>query len=796
MYKNIFTSALTLMLALAAAPQSIEAQGLSLTPKSDKSTTLVKRSSAKNTKTTLTTKLADGKYLATYSDGIFKRKRIESVTDINNTVTIGSKALLKAQKQRKASSGSAALWESFEDYDPESATDWLPDGWSRQRTSDETDIDEAWLVGEAENFAAPDGYCYAGINYSSEYKDEWLVTPEVTVAENQVLAFYTYFNPIYMFDMSDENVDWDNLEFINKVQAMSLQVMAQVDGGEWTVIKDFYADYKDMSFLDIYYSQMSDFTKVSLPLTEYVGKSVKFAFRYSGTDADTWFIDAVSVDLPKLEAKFQLPLNEQYFGFKCNADFENLEQGLAIFPAYSDIVWTNVSNDETATYYWNYEKPRSDKGTKVEETEESLTLRYSPYYYLDDESREYFCMTPALVATALGAATGSYDEKVYMFKVGGKAEFRELDSTTYDEYGILPFDPGTEAITFLTAESPDGETADVPVFGYSDQTKNYWTNRTFHGEDEDGDYSQVMGYMNYIVPGDKPLVVEKVWANALGKISDDAVFKASFYALNASNEVPDEPFVTATCKGSDVMKTEGYSRDYLTIPFTFNAPVVLEQTDDTPGYLVEISGFTDGGVTYYAPVQSYYPNQDSKNLGWLNLNINWQGEERRSISPISNFENENGQMYCSFAINLGGYYPWLYTDIETVEIGDGETQTVALDSYYEASKLSVTCADGSALPSWLKAEMSGQYDKAVLTLTSTSTAAEDKADIVVTAPGVKVALTVNKVIGAAINSATSNAPATVKSVYSISGQRIANASTSNGLYIQIDSNGHAHKVVR
>lgn len=550
-----------------------------------------------------------------------------------------------------------------------------------------------------------------------------------------------------------------------------------------------------MSLIELAYAEMSSMTKVSLPLADYVGKNVRFAFCYEGTDGDMWLIDAVKVGMPTLDVSYMTPTDEQFYGFGCDADFSYFDTSIAIFPYYSDIVWTNMTGEDTATYNWIYDVPSDEYGTVVEASDDQLVLKYYPYYGNDDASRENYFSSPILEASAPGASDGVFSAPVGMYKAGGKAEYSD-DGETYNAYGLLPFDIITEEISYTLGESPDGETADVPIFGYSSDTKDYWTDYTFQGDPGEDDSSEVTGYVNYIVPGDKPMVVSKLWTNAIGRISDTAEFKASFYALSAEGEIPEEPFVSATCKGSDALITKGYSRDYLTIPFTFDEPVVLEATDDTPGYIVVISGFNEGGVEYFAPIQSLYPNKDEKNYGWLRRDITWNGETHVSYSPLSYYQNANGDMYCSFAINLDGYYPWLTAGVSEVAIGDGETKTVALDSYYEGSELSVKCADGSELPSWLKAEVSGRYNKTVLTLTSTTTSKASEVDLVVSAAGVKAEVKVNKVVGSAINAATSNATTAVKSVYNLNGQRVSSDFVPAGLYIQLDSNGRAHKVVR
>lgn len=795
MYKHISTLSIAAAMLIGQAQMATAtAQNVNVEASKTKGITMVKPSHAVQHKSQTLRKLANGKSLM-FDQGLKFKQKKPIVPQVNsNVIDLQAKANPKHKLPRRAAE-TAALWESFEDYDEEVGYEWLPEGWSRQRTSDDTGIEEAWFVSEEELVPAADEYCYVGINFSSSEKNEWLITPEVTISENQVFSFYVLYTPIFMFNMDDENVDWENLEFINKVKAATMDVRIQVDGGEWTVIKDFFDEYKDMSFAELANIQFSSMTKVTIPLTDYVGKTVRFAFCYSGTDGDSWFVDAVSVDLPQLEANYSLPLNEQYLGFACDADFSCVETSLALFPAYSNITWTNITDDSTASYAWTYDVPDEKQGTVIADTEDELTLKYYPNYDNDEASRETKYATPTLTASASGAADGVFCDVVDMFKVGGKAECTNEEGE-YTTYGLLPFDLVTEGISYSITESPDGETSDVPMFGYSDQTKNYWTNYVFNGDAEEGEYAEIEGYVNYIMPQDKPMVVNKVWTNALGRISDDAELKASFYKLSAEGEVPEAPFATATCKGSDVLITEGYSRDYLTVPFSFADPVVLEPSDETSGYLVEISGFNKGGVEYFAPIQSYYPNKDQKSLGWIHQYVYWAGEGLYRWLPLSYYENANGTMYCSFAINLDGYYPWLTADVESLSIGDGETKTIALDSYYDGSELNVTCADGSALPSWLKAEVSGQYNKTVLTLTSSTTGEETQADVLVSAPGVETTISVNKMIGSAINAVNNNNSATPRALYNMNGQRVNSQSVSTGLYLEVDSDGHVNKVVR
>lgn len=792
MYKHIFISSLA-GLMLMASQTCITAQTRAAdTPKEPGGGITVRQSTARQSTVTQAKRLGKGVFLELRGDGIRAHKHLNAAGLGQNMIDAqthsASRAPLKA-------SSTASLDESFEDYSGTNYFDWLPGGWTRQRTSDDTELKKAWYVSPADDEfpAPPDGDYYAGINYSGSQRDEWLITPSVSVKENQVFSFYAWFSPVYMFSLDEENINWDTYEFINKVKTASVQVMAQADGSdEWTLLKDIYDDYKDMTLMELIYAEMAEFTKISLPLTDYVGQNVRFAFRYYGADGDLWLLDKVTVDTPTVTADYSSPTSTQYWGFSCDPGLDYFSYSVAMYPVYSDLTWTNNSDDGTSTFTWEYSDPDTDE--RVTSADTNLTVAYKPDYSSEERTRYNFYEPPTLTVSAPGAADGTYTEPIDFIAAGGKPEYTEEDDDETVVYGLLPFNALTEGASIFTDTSSDGE-SEVPVFGYSDQTLNYWTNRTFQGDPEEDDRSEVMGYMNYIIPTDMPMVVTDVWTNVIGKISDDAELTASFYALNSQNEVPDEPFVSATCKGSDALVMEGYTNNYYALPFKFDSPVVLQYTDETPGYLIEISGFNQGGVEYFAPIQSYYPNKDSRNLGWLNLKIHYAGADVRSISRISNFSNENGSMFCSFAINLGAYYPWLRSETEAVTLDGTSPATVALDSYYDGADLSVTQADGTALPQWLKAEVSGRYGQTTLTLTANGTASAQNTSITLAAPGVSLPLTVN-VKGNTISQIQPAGAARQTGTYSLGGQKLATESLPAGVYIERIADGTVRKVAR
>ena len=87
------------------------------------------------------------------------------------------------------------------------------------------------------------GTYYEGINFSTNYKDEWLITPEVTLTDYPNLYYYAYVSPVFLFNL--DNVDWDTFEFTKKEVAANLEVLVKAsDETEWTVVKDYYFVYK------------------------------------------------------------------------------------------------------------------------------------------------------------------------------------------------------------------------------------------------------------------------------------------------------------------------------------------------------------------------------------------------------------------------------------------------------------------------------------------------------------------------------------------------------------------------
>lgn len=642
--------------------------------------------------------------------------------------------------------------------------------------------------------AAPDGDHYAEIIYSSSDQDEWLITPEVAVRQDMRFSFSVYFQPAFLFDLSDGYVDWDDVAFKERHVAATLQVHVAVDGGEWTLLKDLADDWQDVPLKDMLY-ETPDWTKMTFDMSAYVGHSVKFAFRYVGKDGDSMFLDDVRVGLPELEPSYANPAGSLFWGF--NKEWGVMPYSILMEPVYTPLTWTNTTYDGSAVYSWEYQDAENGKETATYEGED-LTMTCLPDYTSGNTTRNNIYAMPVLTASAPGASDGSYAGAADFFQAGGKAEWPLEDETT-TTFGLATCDLLTDGMTIMTVEVDDPAEAATPIFGHNARTTEWWTNHYFDGDQGETDKAEVNGIINFFQSPASPMVIHGLWLNAKGQISENAEFKAEVFPLSDEFVPADEPLAVATCKGSEVVMQEGGVQYYLTVPFVFDTPLVVS-SEDFAYYIVKVSGFNSDEVTYFAPLQSALPDATGMCYGWLDIRINYEGAERSTLVPIANFESEFGECYNSFYVNLDATYPWLQGEESDFEApADGESRTFVLDSYYDGAELAFTAdtPDG-ALPEWLDARVEGRYGETRLTLSvARNESASRSCEVTVSAPGVSKVLSVRQSAPDGIVSVAGNAAeAEVTGVYDTLGRRVNRADRSGKVYVVKHADGRTRKIVR
>lgn len=712
-------------------------------------------------------------------------KRIVGIPAINKQMNVARRA--------EASDNGSSFAESFEGFNGEST--WLPEGWTRKSTEG-LDYINSWFIAAPNSWtpSPADGDYFAEIIYATTEQDEWLITPEVSVPENGILSFYSYFEPVYLFDTSNEYIDWDNMTFIEKRVSATLQILVSVDGGEWTLLKDVIDDYKDMSLMDLFYAEPMGMTKMTLSLGKYNGKKIKVAFRYVGKDGDSMFIDNVKVGLPELEASYANPVGTMFWGF--DKEFSLMPYSIMMEPVYTPLTWTNTTNNDAAAYSWYYHDPEANE--QLTFAGNDLTMTYKPDYTNEFTTRNNLYYLPTLTASAAGASDGTYKAPYDFFQAGGRPDFLFDGEETVSTFGLATCDFLNEGMTIMTVEADDPMEASIPIFGHNEKTTAWWTDHFFQGDQEEGDKAEVDGIINVFMAPASPMAIQGLWLNAKGQISENTEFTAAIYPLSDEGSPTEEPIAMAKCQGKDVLIQEGGMQNYLTLPFRFESPVVVSDKDFS-FYIVKVSGFNSDEVTYFAPLQSALPNPDYMCYGWLDLSITWAGKKSNSLIPIANFESEFGECLNSFYINLDATYPWLQGEGDKFEAkAEGESKEFALDSYYDASELKfeANTADGN-LPSWLTAKCEGRYGDTKLTFTVAPGTEACSCDVTVSAPGVSKTYQISRNATSGIEnvetSATSN---NVVGIYNISGQRISDTNNSGSIRIVKYADGSTKKIAK
>lgn len=714
---------------------------------------------------------------------------------LKRLVSTGNNKISKANFKSKKSAAlpeNVVLKESFEDWDG-STEGWLPEGWSIESKGlpFESEYTETWFVEEPYPGYEPDpdGQFYEAVFYNqSNSKDEWLITPAVTLTDNPVLYCDIFVSRVFMFNVNDGYVDWDNMEFIKKECITNVQICIKAEGdADWTVLKDYYEECKDMTFQEISDLEPSELEREAIVLTGYEGKKVQIGFRYFGVDGNNTYVDDIQLSNPQLDACYTYPDGTLFYGIDKN--FTMMNQSIPLLPVNQKLYFfvDEGDDDDSASdpsgvkinYQWTYEAPDRSAATS---SGDYLAVEYKPDYTSASSCMNNFYSSPILTATAEGAAPSEFT-RYDMFQAGGKAEMK--DDEGYYAFGSTVFDANTEGIDLFVVDTDD---ATIPPFGYADGVDKYWTDYTFGGKEGEGDGVKLTALINYMIPTDSPMAYDEAWLIAKGQISENAEFTLEVIPLTEEGTLGDV-YAKATVKGSDcIIVSSGGIQNYITVPFKFAQPVVMSQ-DICSAYVLRFSGFNDpDNVTYFAPYQSAVDNPDGFALGWVQKEITMNGETKSSLTPVAYYSG-----FQSFAIMVDGAYPWLDADADKADISESGVCEIALGSYYDGSELMATQEDGSALPEWLAVTFSGRYNEAKAVFTAKG----DKAgtcNVKIAAPGVEKVITVSYDGSASVEFVSADAVNGESQVYNLTGQKVV-GTPSAGLYLVRKADGKVYKQV-
>ena len=224
---------------------------------------------------------------------------------------------LPTAPRRENSNAERTFYEGFEGYVADFGLNWIPEGWTKINTEAHTpteeqiahNINNSWYVYYSSDLyqeMTTDGQSEAFIHFgyegnygaNSKAQDEWLVSPAVTLGDNETLRFMQQAEPMSTYDF-----DWSTMKFDRSRAICNMQVMLTTDGGEnWTCIWDYEKEYASKLNDSQCYDEPSSYHDFAVSLAEYAGKSVKVAFRYLRDEGNyignSMMVDAVVIDHP------------------------------------------------------------------------------------------------------------------------------------------------------------------------------------------------------------------------------------------------------------------------------------------------------------------------------------------------------------------------------------------------------------------------------------------------------------------------------------------------------------------
>jgi len=591
------------------------------------------------------------------------------------------------------------LSESFET-GLSTADTWLPEGWELRKSSDLLTFRQTWYVDTPDVLLSicPDGSKCLCMEGNQGYRNEWVLSAPFGSGDDLFLSFRLFFDPVYLFRIDAEHVDYDTYEFIYKEKAVDLEVWLQKPDGSSTQLYSLTDNFRNYTLQDLLDAlPPSDMMPVTVSLRDVdVPDGSRVAFRYVGSKGSYMYVDRVEVkneEPQPLPSAYSHPKSILYWGYDSSATGHLSGTQVAVFPVHVPLCWTASNLTEEISCTWSYIDPTTH-GSKVA-TGNSISLEYYPDNSSDLTRRNNW-YEPHIIQFTFPSDQQflPYNGGVEQFQMGGKAEY--LFGSESRVYGLLPFNPYIDETQSLDNQQPVRPTA----------------------------------VANIMYAPDSPLIIDGLWVNLRGYASGSSQFTASVCGVKP-NGLPDmdNVFTTSSADFFDVTQDGSTDREgHVTIPFKFDIPAVI-CSDITERYAIVIEGLTSSEKVL-SPVVSKQNLSQHNGYSCLQCEI---GENYSIIEPSM------------FAINMDCCYPWLTAPNNEVTLNSEVSDAIIkLDSYYPAADLLFSMPDGSDLPSWLHVWAEGRYDNARVHISVDETYATEKLEFIVHAPGVSLTVYVNK----------------------------------------------------
>lgn len=728
------------------------------------------------------------------------------------------------------------MQETFEGWDGETAN-WLPDGWTQEHKSTEFDAaaHPSWTwettAGGWYTYAIQGDYiagiaCAVDIDmetfqFLNFQQDEWLVTPEVTVAAGDFLSFILQYSPGWTL-LDNDKALVGTYEFTK--ENTNLEVLVSTDNGaNWTKIWDAISDDAKVNYseADLDATLVSfGWIGVAEDLSAYAGKKVKIAFRYVGKAGQDMALDMVQVSSDvTADASYLPPMN--YLVCASNAERSYVPYA-RIGEPYQDALWesTSIFASEFEWAYANLEDPDAD----LIATTRNLTTNY-PW-----ASLPYPTLT-----TKVGNSTASYTFGAWQngaetypswFMNGGTMEMVYSDGTT-SAYPVTNWEydlaDGIKWYSDMTVAETDGAAASWEETFAADGVEN----------------PKFEGFGVYLPAPVKSYALNNINVEVIGasvKGNLDSPIEVTVYKIESNGTIG-----SAIGKGSFTINdgTLDAKRGIYTIPCGFYEKVgAVEQqvilTIDSDVLVVIDGKYKDvefalptytslNGEAQLSYTNIYILGKDGDTGDWLIQGANYFG---------SKLESGDWSLFTSFGVTFDPIYPWLFINNPEMEENvnefeanvAGDSRVFQLDSYFVPDAFEVS---GEGLDEWYTVTV-GEYDTTTGLIPVTvdvdpyTESGERVSAIDISVPGAKETIWVaqhsaDSVEGVEAATTTvavvdgdfvvTSANASAVAVYNVAGQKVAEAAVSgktvvpgaglaNGMYILKFNDNTVVKVVK
>lgn len=240
---------------------------------------------------------------------------------------VDSKAVATNHAAKATTADEVTFYEGFEDYQEDYGMNWIPANWTEINTPANVPTDEqlkhninmTWMVYLSSNFyqdmttdGTKEAFIHFGYvdnenNLTAAAQDEWLVSPEMTLAANETLHFLLQADYFDVYDVTD--FDWSALTYPNpRTVVNTLKVMlSENDGETWTEVWDLAKNVTDqLTDVQCYDNSDLHIRRQHVSLADYAGKQVKLAFRYVRDEGDwkgnSMIVDSITVSHPSATA--------------------------------------------------------------------------------------------------------------------------------------------------------------------------------------------------------------------------------------------------------------------------------------------------------------------------------------------------------------------------------------------------------------------------------------------------------------------------------------------------------------